>query len=348
VTDPIRGALATVAGGEALDADAAEAFMAAVLDGEVTPAQLGGLLLAIRVRGEQAEELTGFVRAMRSRAVAVGAPEGTIDICGTGGDIHSTFNVSTAASIVTAAAGVPIAKAGNRAVSSASGSSDVMAALGLTVEQGADEAEASLRDEGYAYLHAPAFHPGMRHAGPVRMELGVRTAFNLIGPIANPARPRRQLMGVPDGNAAQKAAATLQALGSERAFVVTGDRIDELPLDDSGVILDVSPTGIERVPVSAAEHGLPRAPTDELRGGDAVENAALIEAILEGRERGPRRDVVVLNAAAAILVAGTAIDLRDGVARAGEAIDSGAASALLARLRSRARARARAPATGAR
>ena len=345
MTDPIRGALATVAAGQALDAAAAEDFMTAVLDGAVSPAQLAGLLMALRVRGERTEELTGFVRALRSRAVAVAAPELAIDICGTGGDVHSTFNVSTAASIVTAAAGIPIAKAGNRAVSGISGSSDVMAALGLTVEQDAHDAEASLREDGYAYLHAPAFHPGMRHAGPVRMELGVRTAFNLIGPIANPARPRRQLMGVPDENAAQKAAATLQALGSERAFVVTGDRIDELPLDDSGVILDVSQRGIARRTVTAADHGLPHAPTDDLRGGDAAENAGLIEAILDGRERGPRHDVVVLNAGAAILLAGAADDLRAGVARAADVIASGAADDLLGRLRARARARATAVAT---
>jgi anthranilate phosphoribosyltransferase len=345
VTDPIRDSLRRVAAGEPLDAAAAETFMAAVLDGEVTPAQLAALLMGLRVRGEQAEELTGFVRAMRSRAVAVTAPDGTIDICGTGGDIHSTFNVSTAASIVTAAAGVPIAKAGNRAVSSLAGSSDVMSALGLTVEQGPDDAEASLREEGYAYLHAPAFHPGMRHAGPVRMELGVRTAFNLIGPIANPARPRRQLMGVPDEHAARKAAATLQALGSERAFVVTGDRIDELPLDDSGVILDVTPEGISRLEVSAADHGLANAATEELRGGDAAQNAAAIEAILEGREHGPRRDVVVLNSGAALVVAGRAGSLWEGVVRAAEVIDSGAARVLLRRLRTRARSRAAAAST---
>jgi anthranilate phosphoribosyltransferase len=340
VTDPIRDSLQRVAAGEPLDAAAAETFMAAVLDGEVTPAQLAALLMGLRVRGEQAEELTGFVRAMRSRAVAVTAPDGTIDICGTGGDIHSTFNVSTAASIVTAAAGVPIAKAGNRAVSSLAGSSDVMSALGLTVEQGPDDAEASLREDGYAYLHAPAFHPGMRHAGPVRMELGVRTAFNLIGPIANPARPRRQLMGVPDEHAARKAAATLQALDSERAFVVTGDRIDELPLDDSGVILDVTRDGITRIAVSAADHGLQHAATEELRGGDAVENAATIEAILAGREHGPRRDVVLLNSGAALVVAGRAGSLREGVVRAAQVIDSGTAMSLLERLRTRARARA--------
>jgi anthranilate phosphoribosyltransferase len=346
VTDPIRGSLATVASGEPLDAAAAEAFMAAVLDGEVTPAQLAAMLMGLRVRGEEAEELTGFVRAMRSRAIAVRAPDGTIDICGTGGDVHSTFNVSTAASIVTAAAGVPIAKAGNRAVSSMAGSSDVMGALGLTVEQGPEDAEASLRDEGYAYLHAPAFHPGMRHAGPVRKDLGVRTAFNLIGPIANPARPRRQLMGVPDEGSAEKAAATLRALGSERAFVVTGDRIDELPLDDSGVIFDVSGSGIVRIEVRAADHGLPIAATEELRGGDAAENAAAIEAIFDGREHGPRRDVVLLNSGAALVVAGTAATIREGVVLAADVIDTGAARVLLDRLRERARARAALAATG--
>ena len=220
--------------------------MAAVLDGEVTPAQLAGVLVGMHVRGETTDELTGFVRALRSRAIRVPAPAGTIDTCGTGGDGHQTFNISTASSLVTAASGVTVAKTGNRAVSGISGSSDAMAALGLTVELDRDEAEASLREEGYAYLHAPAFHPGMRHAGRSGMELGVRTAFNFIGPIANAAKPTRQLMGVPDEAVARKAAETLHALGTERAFVVTGDRIDELPLDDSGIIFDVSPAGIVR------------------------------------------------------------------------------------------------------
>ena len=334
-TDMIRSTLRMVSGGQALSGDEAETFMAAVLDGEVTPAQLGGVLIGLRARGETTAELTGFVRALRSRSIAVAAPEGTIDTCGTGGDGHHTFNISTASSLVTAASGITVAKTGNRAVSSISGSSDAVRALGLKVELSRDEAEASLREDGYAYLHAPAFHPGMRHAGPVRMELGVRTAFNYIGPIANAAEPRRQLMGVPDEDVARKAAETLHALGSERAFVVTGDRIDELPLDDSGVIFDVSPAGVERRTVTSADHGLPVAPTEELAGGDGEANAALIEAILRGDQAGPARDVVVLNAGASLLVAGLAADIREGVVLADQAITSGAALDLLQRLRAR-------------
>jgi anthranilate phosphoribosyltransferase len=226
-----------------------------------------------------------------------------------------------------------VAKAGNRAVSSQAGSSDVMAALGLRVEQSPQEAEASLRKDGFAYLHAPSFHPGMRHAGAVRLELGVRTAFNLVGPLANPARPRRQLVGVPEGAAATRVAEALHQLGSERAFVVHGDRLDELPLDDTGVIYDVSPSGVERRLVTSVEHGLAKAETGSLLGGDSSTNAALIIAILEGRERSAAHDVVVLNAGAALLLADRAGDLRAGVELARETIASGAALAQLQRLR---------------
>lgn len=333
----IRDALQAVSGGAALTPEEAEAFMTAVLDGEVTPAQLGGMLVGMHARGETSGELAGFVRAMRSRVLAVTAPAGTIDTCGTGGDVRGTFNISTAVALVVAAAGVPVAKAGNRAVSSQAGSSDVMAALGLRVEQSPQDAEASLRKDGFAYLHAPSFHPGMRHAGPVRMELGVRTAFNLVGPLANPARPRRQLVGVPEAEAAGRVAETLRQLGSERAFVVHGDRLDELPLDDTGVIFDVSPSGVERRPVTSAEHGLATADTEVLRGGDSVANAALIVSILEGRERGAAHDVVALNAGASLLVAGRADGLRSGVELARETIASGAARTQLQRLRDSAR-----------
>lgn len=337
----IRDSLRTVATGQTLSATTAEQFMVAVLDGDVTPAQLAGVLVGMHVRGETTAELTGFVRALRSRSISVAAPAGTIDTCGTGGDGRNTFNISTASSLVTAAAGVTVAKTGNRAVSGISGSSDAMASLGLTVEQDREAAEASLSEDGYAYLHAPAFHPGMRHAGPVRMELGVRTAFNFIGPIANAAQPTRQLMGVPDEEIARKAAETLHALGSERAFVVTGDRLDELPLDDSGVIFDVSPDGVERRTLTEADHGLPVAATSELQGGDGASNARLIESILCGEQDGPARDVVVLNAAASLVVAGVAPDVRDGVSKAQTAIDSGAAIDLLERLRARATASVR-------
>ena len=331
--EAIREALRTVSTGETLSPGSAERFMAAVLDGHVTPAQLGGMLIGMHARGESAAELAGFVRAMRSRASTVTAPPGAIDTCGTGGDVRGTFNISTAVAIVVSAAGVPVAKAGNRAVSSEAGSSDVMASLGLRVEQTAEEATASLLENGFAYLHAPTFHPGMRHAGPVRQELGVRTAFNMIGPLANPARPRRQLVGVPDAEAAPRVAAALQELGTERAFVVHGDRLDELPLDGSGYIYDVSPAGIAWRQVGHDDHGLPEAPTDALRGGDPATNARLILAILEGREHGATHDVVALNAGASFVVAGRAGDLREGVALAARTIASGEALGQLERLR---------------
>jgi anthranilate phosphoribosyltransferase len=331
--DAIRDALRAVSTGEPLTTEAAEAFMAAVLDGEVTPAQLGGMLVGMHARGETPGELAGFVRAMRSRAHTVTAPAGTIDTCGTGGDVRGTFNISTAAAIVVAAAGVPVAKAGNRAVSSQAGSSDVMRALRLRVEQSAEEAEASLRRDGFAYLHAPSFHPGMRHAGPVRMELGVRTAFNMIGPLANPAQPRRQLVGVPDEAAAESVAAALLELGTERAFVVHGERFDELPLDGSGVIFDVSVDGIERRAVTAGDAGLEAVDTDAFKGGDGEANAALIVAILSGAETGPPRDVVALNAGAGLVVAGRADDLPGGVELALDTIASGAAREQLEHLR---------------
>jgi anthranilate phosphoribosyltransferase len=331
--EAIRDALGMVSTGQTLSGHQAEAFMAAVLDGAVTPAQLGGVLVGMHARGETPAELAGFVRALRSRAHAVDAPAGTIDTCGTGGDVRGTFNISTAVALVVAASGVPVAKAGNRAVSSKAGSSDVMRALGLRVELSAEQAEVSLRKDGFAYLHAPAFHPGMRHAGPVRQELGVRTAFNMIGPLANPARPRRQLVGVPDAVAAESVAAALHELGSERAFVVHGDRLDELPLDGSGIIFDVTPDGVERRSVTAAEHGLPEADTAVLQGGDSDANAALILAILEGAETGPRHDVVVLNAGASLMVAGSARNLREGVELAVATIASGAARNQLEQLR---------------
>jgi anthranilate phosphoribosyltransferase len=333
--DVAHQALVVVARGDSMSRELARDFMAAVLDGDVTPAQLAGVLLGSRVRTETTDELAGFVEAMRSRVLVVEAPEGAIDTCGTGGDVRSTFNISTATSLVTAAAGVPIAKHGNRAVSSQSGSSDAIAALGLPVEQTQAAAESSLRETGYAYLHAPSFHLGMRHAGPVRRELGVRTAFNLIGPMANPALVRRQLMGSPDAVSAERVAQVLHALGTERAFVVFGDGIDELPLDDTGVRFEVTPEGIQRHTVTTAEAGLPRAETSALAGGDGAANAAIIRAIFEGDEHGPRRDVVTLNAGAALLVAGRADTLRQGVELASETIRSGAAADLLARLQAR-------------
>jgi anthranilate phosphoribosyltransferase len=339
VSDVIRPALAAVVGGERLSRATAEAVMGAVLDGEVTPAQLGALLMGLRMRGETVDELTGFVSAMRARVIKVSAPAGTVDTCGTGGDVLKTFNISTAAALVVAATGVPVAKHGNRAVSSPSGSSDAMGALGLTVEQSAEEAARSLAEVGFCFLHAPGFHPGMRHAGPTRRELGIRTAFNLCGPLANPAGPKRQLVGVADPAAAARVAEVLQALGAERAFVVHGDRIDELPLDGSGVIYDVGPDGITRVTVDPADVGLERGDSAGLAGGTPEDNASIIRGVFEGVRNGPAADVVALNAGAALVVAGRADTLRDGVAVARETIRSGGALQRLELLRARERAR---------
>lgn len=339
MSEAIRHALIAVVAGETLSRADAEAVMGAVLDGEVTPAQLGALLMGLRMRGETADELTGFASAMRARVIRVHAPEGVIDTCGTGGDQMATFNISTAAALVVAAAGVPVAKHGNRAVTSASGSSDVIGALGLSVETSREEAEASLAEVGFGFLHAPGFHPGMRHAGPTRRELGVRTAFNLCGPIANPAMPARQLVGVAEPASAERVAQALLALGVQRAFVVHGERIDELPLDGSGVIYDVRPSGITRMTVDAEAVGLARADSSTLVGGSPDENAAIIRAIFDGSRRGPAADVVALNAGAALVVAGRADDLAAGVALASETIAAGRAAALVERLRSREQAR---------
>jgi anthranilate phosphoribosyltransferase len=332
MSEQVRSALATVLRGGRLTVDEAHAAMGSVMDGEATPAQLGGLLMALRMRGETADELTGFAQAMRERVLAIHAPDGAIDTCGTGGDGSRTFNISTASALVVAAAGVPVAKHGNRAMSSATGSADVLEALGIPIDLTPDQATEALATDGFAFLFAPSYHPAMRHAGPVRRELGVPTAFNLLGPMTNPAGVRRQVIGVADPNAAAKVAQVLFKLGSERAFVVHGAGVDELPLDGSGVMYDVSPLGVRRRRVDSASLGLMSAPSSDLRGGNATDNAAIIEAVLS-TEAGARRDVVLLNAGAALLAAGRARSLRDGVALAAATIDSGRARALLGRLR---------------
>jgi anthranilate phosphoribosyltransferase len=333
MSEAVRAALARAVSGTSLSRDEARAAMGEMMDGAATPAQLGALLLALRVRTETVDELTGFAQAMRERVVPVRAPDGAVDTCGTGGDGATTFNISTAAALVVAAAGVPVAKHGNRAVTSQSGSADVLEALGIPIEHGPEQAADALRDHCFAFLFAPGYHPAMRHAGPVRRELGVPTAFNLLGPLTNPAGVRRQVIGVADPKAAGRVARVLHALGAERAFVVHGDGVDELPLDGSGVLHDVSVRGVRRRRVDTAALGLRRAASDELRGGSAADNAAIIEEVLAGEGHGPRRDVVLLNAGAALLVAGRARNLREGVALATQTVDDGSAKALLGRLR---------------
>ena len=337
MSEAVRAALAAVVEGRTLSYETAHAAMGAVMDGEATAAQLAALLVALRMRGETVDELAGFAQAMRDRVLRVDAPAGTIDTCGTGGDGRGTFNISTAAALVAASAGLPVAKHGNRAITSASGSSDVLDALGVPTDLGPEDAAAALREFGFAFLFALVYHPAMRHAGPTRREIGIRTAFNLLGPLTNPAGARRQLLGVADPAAARRVADVLHALGTERALVVHGERVDELPLDGSGVAYEVTAAGVERREVLPEDVGLPRVSTDALAGGTPAANAARMVALFTG-EVGPVRDAVLLNAGAALLVGGRAGDLREGVELARSTIDSGATADLLARLRASRRA----------
>jgi anthranilate phosphoribosyltransferase len=345
MSDLVRAALNTIVEGGSLSTDAAHGAMGAVMDGEATPAQLAAMLMGLRMRGETVDELVGFALAMRERVVQVDAPDGAIDVVGTGGDGSGTFNISTTAALVAAAAGVPVAKHGNRAITSRAGSADVLDALGVRIDHDAASAAAALRDHGFAFMFAPAFHPAMRHAGPTRREIGVRTAFNVVGPLTNPAGTRRQLLGVADPAAAERIAEVVRRLGTERTFVIHGDGIDELPLDGSGVAYVVAEDTVERHVIDAAALGFKRAATSRLTGGTPEENARITEAVLRG-EPGIRRDVVLLNAGAALLVAGVVGGMEEGIERAALAIDAGLGVELLESLRAERRA-AEATAAGA-
>jgi len=333
MSEAVRAALAAIVEGRSLSLDEARLAMGAVMDGEATAAQLAALLVALRMRGETVEELAGFASAMRERVLRVDAPTGTIDVVGTGGDGSGTFNISTAAAFVVASSGVPVAKHGNRAITSKSGSADVLEALGVRIDHTAESAAASLREVGFAFLFAPAFHPAMKHAGPTRREIGIRTSFNLIGPLTNPAGARRALIGVGASDAAARIAEVAGVLGTDRTLVVHGAGVDELPLDGSGVVYDVTPGGVEMRPVDAAAYGLASAATSALAGGTAVENAAIVEAVFAGAP-GPPRDVVLLNAGAALVAAGVADEIGEGIEAARATLDAGKPADLLARLRS--------------
>ena len=348
MTEYIRAALGSIVEGGTLTLDEARLAMGEVMDGEATPAQLAALLMGLRMRGETVDELAGFATAMRDRSLHVDAPDGTIDVVGTGGDGSHTFNISTAAALVVAAAGVPVAKHGNRAITSKAGSADVLDALGIRIDHDVASASAALGQLGFAFLFAPAFHPAMRHAGPTRKEIGVRTAFNLLGPLTNPAGTRRQLLGVGDIRAAGRFAEVVHRLGTDRTLVVHGAGVDELPLDGSGVVYDVTEAGVEQRFVDAAALGLRATATSRLGGGDATTNAGYVEAVLRG-EPGARRDVVLLNAGAAFVAAGTVETIQDGIERAALTIDAGLTAELLERLRAERRAAdAAAQAVGAR
>ena len=329
----LKPILARLAAGERLsEAEAEEAF-GIIMSGEATPAQIAGLLMAMRVRGETVAEMTGAVRAMRARMVAVAAPDGAMDIVGTGGDAAGTLNISTAAAMVVAGCGVPVAKHGNRALSSRSGAADAIAALGISLEVPIERLSAVLAEAGMVFLMAPRHHASMRHAAGPRVELGTRTIFNLLGPLANPARVKRQMTGAFAPQWLRPMAEALARLGSERAWLVHGQGLDELTLAGESQVVSLEADGtLREFTVVPEDAGLPRAPASALKGGDPAENAAALEALLNGAP-GPYRDVVLLNAAAALIVAGRAHDLREGAAMAARAIDEGAALGVLKRLR---------------
>jgi anthranilate phosphoribosyltransferase len=318
---------------EDLTADEASAAMAQMMDGSVTEAAIAGLLMGLAMKGERPSEIVGLALAMRERAVRLSREyEGAVDLCGTGGDRAGTFNISSVASIVVAACGTRVAKHGNRSVSSRCGSADLFEALGVRAAAPPDLVERMLDEAGIAFLFAPVFHPSMRHAGPVRRALGLRTAFNLLGPLTNPVRPRRQLVGVPRPELTELIARSLWLLGSERAWVVHGaDGLDEISTVGYTKVSECRHGIVNTFYVHPADFGLPRATAESIRGGDPAANANTARSVLTGSPGAPR-DVVVLNAGAALLVAGAAPTVRDGIAMAADAIDTGRASAVLAKM----------------
>lgn len=327
----MKTVLGSIAAGQTLSETEAQHVFELLMSGDVTPSQMGALLMGLRVRGETIEEITGAARAMRARALTVQAPAGAIDTCGTGGDAKGTHNISTAASLVIAGAGVMVAKHGNVARSSKSGSADVLAALGLNLEADLSTFARSLSEAKFAFMLAQRHHGAMRNVGPTRVELGTATIFNILGPLANPAGTRRQLIGVYADQWVRPMAEVLLRLGCDRAWVVHGsDGMDELTTCGTSHVAEVRNGAISEFTVEPAAVGIGMAQPSDLVGGDAAANAGAIRAVLGG-QTGPLRDIILLNAAAGLVVADVVDDLGAGIERAGAVIDSGAATAALDR-----------------
>jgi anthranilate phosphoribosyltransferase len=322
-----------VTSGEHLSSADAHCAMSVILEGGATEATLAAFLIALRMKGETSAELAGFARAMREHAVFVDCGDDVIDTCGTGGDQAGTFNISTVAAIVMAGAGARVAKHGNRSITSRSGSAEMMEALGVRFVMTPEEAVEAVREAGIGFLFAPHLHPAMKHAQPVRRELGVRTVFNLLGPLANPARAGRQLIGAPSRDAARLMADALAELGTRHAFVVHGhDGLDEISISGPTDVYEVRASAVRHLTWTPADFGVPCAELASVLGGDPPHNAQIAVEILEGHT-GPRRDIVLINAAAGLVAAGIARDLKHGIAIAAESIDSGAARARLSHLK---------------
>jgi len=321
--------IAKVATGRPLSRAEAEAAFDVVMSGAATPAQIGGLLMALRVRGETVDEIAGAVTVMRAKMLTVEAPADAVDVVGTGGDGAGSYNVSTCSAFVVAACGVPVAKHGNRALSSKSGAADVLAALGVRIELPPARISRCIAEAGLGFMFAPAHHAAMKHVGPARVELGTRTLFNLLGPLSNPAGVRRQMVGVFDAAWVEPIANVLKTLGSERAWVVHGaDGLDEISNTGPTKVAELRDGTVRTFEVTPEEVGLPRVSIEALKGGDGAANAAALAAVLDGAP-GAYRDIVLMNAGATLVVAGRAETLGEGVEQAAQAIDSGGARARL-------------------
>ena len=330
--DDLKTIIGKVATGAVLTREEAAGAFDRVMSGEATPSQMGGLLMALRVRGETVDEITGAVSAMRAKMLRVKAPADAVDVVGTGGDGSGSVNVSTCASFIVAGAGVPVAKHGNRALSSKSGAADVLAALGVNVNITPDQVSKCIAETGIGFMFAPTHHPAMKNVGPTRVELATRTIFNLLGPLSNPAGVKRQMVGVFSKHWVQPLAQVLKNLGAESAWVVHGsDGLDEITLTGPTHVAALEGGNIRIFDVTPEDGGLPRANGADLRGGDANANAKALSAVLQGKPSA-YRNVALLNAAATFIVAGKAKDLKEGVALGTKSLDSGAAAEKLNRL----------------
>ncbi|MBC8161005.1 MAG: anthranilate phosphoribosyltransferase [Roseiflexaceae bacterium] len=313
-------------GGDLTQAQAGEA-MEEIMTGMATPAQIAAFLTALHLKGETDAEIAGMASVMRAKSLSVAHDGPVLDTCGTGGDASGTFNISTTAAFVAAGAGAVVAKHGNRAMSSTCGSADVLEGLGVNIELDAEGVAHCLREAGIGFMFAQKFHPAMRFVGPVRREIGIRTVFNVLGPLTNPARARHQVLGVPNAQIAEKLARALARLDTAHALVVSGaGGLDELALSGPNQAIQVRDGNVRQLdPIDAADLGLPRAPREAVLGGTVAENVAILRAVLRGEEHGPRRDIVLLNAAAALFAADKAGDMREGLVLARQSLDSGAA-----------------------
>jgi anthranilate phosphoribosyltransferase len=330
--DDLKSIIAKVATGATLSRDEAASAFDRMMSGEATPSQLGGLLMALRVRGETVDEITGAVSAMRAKMLKVKAPSNAIDVVGTGGDGSGSVNVSTCAAFIVAGAGVPVAKHGNRALSSRSGAADVLAALGVRIDISPQHVSRCVTEAGIGFMFAPAHHPAMKNVNPTRVELATRTIFNLLGPLSNPAGVTRQMVGVFSRQWVQPLAQVLKNLGSESVWVVHGsDGLDEITLTGPTFVAALEGGAIRSFEVSPEDVGLKRVAGEALKGGDAAANAVALQSVLDGKP-GAYRDVALLNAAAALVVAGRAKDLKEGMTLGIQSIDGGAAAQRIKRL----------------